>query len=92
MSWAGAIAFCALMAGIIAIAGILLEAYNRKLKNRERELELQIRMAEVEDRGRETARPQIEERLRVLERIVTDRKPDLADEIEALRLEKDFAQ
>ena len=87
----GAIAFCGLMIAIVALAGILLEAYNRKLKNRERELELRVRMAEVEGRTREAGLPQIEERLRVLERIATDRKAGLADEIEALRMEKDFA-
>ncbi len=85
MTMASAIAFCGLMVAIISISGILLEAYNRRMKNREKELELRVRMAEVEGRGREAGVPQIEERLRVLERIVTDRGANLAAEIEDLR-------
>ena len=92
MSIADAIAFCGLMVAIISIAGILLEAYNRRLKHREKKLELQVRMAEAEGRGRAAGVPQIEERLRVLERIVTDRKSGLAEQIEALRVEKDLVQ
>lgn len=92
MGMAEAIAFCGLMIAIISIAGILLEAYNRRLKNREREMEIQVRLVEAEGRSRAAGLPRIEERLRVLERIATDRKPGLAEEIEALRLEKDFAQ
>lgn len=92
MSMAEAIAFCGLMVAIICVAGILLEAHNRRLKNRERELELRVRMAEVEGRGREAGLPQIEGRLRVLERIATDRQGTLAEQIEALRGEKDLVQ
>jgi hypothetical protein len=84
-----AIAFCGLMVAIICISGILLEVHNRRLKSREREMELQVRLAEAQGRERALALPQIEERLQVLERIVTDRRPALAEEIEALRLDKD---
>ena len=48
MNFAEAIAFCALMVGLICFAGIMLEAHNRRLKNRERELELKVRLAEAE--------------------------------------------
>ncbi len=92
MSMAEAIAFCGLMIAIISIAGIVLEAYNRRLKNREREMELKLRLAEAEGRSRVAGVPQIEDRLRVLERIVTDRRPGLAEQIEALRTEKDLVQ
>ncbi len=92
MSFADAVAFCGLMVAIICVAGMLLDMHNRRLKNREKELELKVRMAEAEGRSRAAGVPQIEERLRVLERIATDRKSGLSDEIEALRAEKDFAQ
>ena len=85
MNFAEAVAFCGLVIGIIAISGIVLEAYNRKLKNRERELELRVRLAEADGRSRVAGVPQIEDRLRVLERIAIDRGGDLAGEIEALR-------
>lgn len=85
MNFAEAVAFCGLMIGLISIAGILLEAHNRKLKNRERELELKVRLAEADMQSRIAGLPQVEERLRVLERIATDRGGDLATEIEGLR-------
>lgn len=92
MTMADAIAFCGLMVAIICFAGMLLDMHNRRLKNREKGLELKVRLAEAEGRSRAARVPQIEERLRVLERIATDRKSGLSDEIEALRAEKDFAQ
>lgn len=92
MTIADAIAFSALMVAIISIAGMLLDRHNRRLKNREKELELQVRMAEAEGRSHAAGVPQMEERLRVLERIVTDRKDGLAEQIESLRIEKDLVQ
>lgn len=85
MTMAEAIAFCGLIIGIISVSGILLEYHNRKLKNRERELELRVRMAEAEGRSRTAGLPQMEERVRVLERIATDRGAQLAHEIDGLR-------
>lgn len=87
MSMSEAIAFCGLMVAIISISGILLEAYNRRLKNRERELEMRVRLVEAEGRSRVAGLPEVEDRLRVLERIVTDRSDPLSDRIEALRNE-----
>ena len=92
MTIADAIAFCALMVAIISIAGMLLDRHNRRLKNREKELELRVRLAEAEGRSREAGVPQAEERLRVLERIVTDRQSELATQIDALRDERDLVQ
>lgn len=89
MSIADAIAFCGLMVAIICVAGILLDMHNRRLKHREKKLELEVRLAEAEGRSRDAGAPQVEERLRVLERIVTDRKSGLAEQIEALRVEKE---
>lgn len=92
MTIADAIAFCALMVAIISIAGMLLDRHNRRLKNREKELELQVRLAEAEGRSRAAGVPQLEERLRVVERIVTERESPLADQIEALRDKGDLVQ
>lgn len=78
----------AVVIGSISITGILTSAYKSKLKLREREIELQILQA-----GERTARPALsddrtEQRLRVLERIATDKGPNLAAEIEQLRDER----
>ncbi len=85
MSFPDAVAFCGLMVAIICVAGILLELHNRRLKHREKEMELRVRLAEAEGRSREAGLPRVEERLRVLERIVTDGEAGLAREIETLR-------
>lgn len=85
MNMPEAIAFCALIIGLIAGAGILLDAYHRRLKHREKALELQVKLAEAEGRQRIAGMPQIEERLRVLERIATDNRSDLTAQIEQLR-------
>jgi hypothetical protein len=87
MSWPEAIAFGCLMVGLISGAGIWLDAHNTRLKNRTKELELKVRLAEAEAHSRAAGVPAIEERLRVLERIATTRAPVLAEEIEALRKE-----
>lgn len=85
MSFADAVAFCGLMIAIVSVAGILLDMHNRRLKHREKDMELRVRLAEAEGHSREAALPRIEERLRVLERLATDRGPDLARQIEELR-------
>jgi hypothetical protein len=82
---AEAIAFCALVIGLISGAGIWLDAYKRRLTNRERELELQARAAEARGRTGDVEVTKLESRLRVLERIATDRGQDLAIQIEGLR-------
>ncbi|MFM5950453.1 MAG: hypothetical protein ACKOPM_14710 [Novosphingobium sp.] len=78
-------AFVALMVGFTSVVGITFDAYKRRLANREKELELQVRLAEAQGRkgSGETAR--LEQRLRVLERIATDKGTTLAAEIEDLR-------
>lgn len=75
----------AVVIGTIAITAILVSGYKSKLRLREREIELKL--AEANARG---AMPgaddiRIEQRLRVLERIATDKGPALAAEIEQLR-------
>lgn len=85
MSWPEAIAFSALVIGLIAGAGIWLSAYERRLTNRERELELRAKLVES-DTGKDAGElSKLENRLRVLERIATDKSSKLATEIEDLR-------
>ncbi len=85
MSWADTIAFAALVIGLIAGAGIWLSAYERRLTNRERELELRAKLAESgADQGAGEL-TKLEQRLRVLERIATDKSNTLATQIEDLR-------
>ena len=79
------IGFFMVVVGIPVIFGVLGEMYKRRLKLRERELELL---------GSQTAKKaaqyaahveRIEARLRVLEQIATDRGAETASQIEALR-------
>jgi hypothetical protein len=92
MNVAEAIAFSALMIGIVSGAGVWLDAYKRRLTNRERELELQAQIASAGLNDGQVELAGMEQRLRVLERIATDRKHMLADEIEALRGDLEKAQ
>lgn len=85
MGFPEAVAFCALVVGLISVSGILLDAHNRRLKHREKELELQVRLAEAQGRKGSGEVAQLEQRLRVLERIATDKGSTLAAEIEDLR-------
>jgi hypothetical protein len=92
MNFSDAVAFSALVIGLICGAGIWLSAYQSRLKNREHELELRARIAEAEAKGAQSELAQLEQRTRVLERIATDGKAKLANEIEALRDERSPAQ
>lgn len=79
------IAFAALMIALVSFCGIAFSAYTERLKLRAKEIDL--RMAEL---GREAPveagiAARLEERVRVLERIATDKGQDLAREIEQLR-------
>lgn len=89
MNFPEAVAFSSLIIGLICGSGIWLSAYQSRLKNRERELELHARIAEAEASGSRSELNQLEQRTRVLERIATDNKTKLANQIEALRFEKD---
>ncbi|MFM5886552.1 MAG: hypothetical protein ACKOQ3_14690 [Novosphingobium sp.] len=75
----------AVVIGAVSIVGILTGAYKSKLRVRERELELQILQAGKPAAMPPSADPRLEQRLRVLERIATDKGPNLAAEIEQLR-------
>lgn len=79
------IAFAALMIALVSFCGIAFSAYTERLKLRAKEIDL--RMAELGRTGPVDAAiaDRLEERVRVLERIATDKGQDLALEIEQLR-------
>lgn len=84
---AGIFTFVLIAAALVFIFASL--THRRSVKHEERKLVLQARIEEA--KAAQAASPdlekraQIENRLRVLERIVTDPSADLATEIEALR-------
>lgn len=77
------IAFIVVGLPTIAIFGLV----SRVLKHRERRLELEAQIATAQAGQRQPRNDKLEQRVRVLERIVTDRGIDVADEIERLRIE-----
>ena len=77
--------FFLIVVGLPVIAGVLGDAYKRNLKFRERQLEL-IGNQTAEKAAQYAAHVErLEQRVRVLERVVTDKGIAVADEIEALR-------
>jgi len=71
------IGFFMVVVGIPVIMGVLADMYKRRLKLREKELELL---------GAQTAETErLEQRVRVLEQIATDKGIETAQQIEALR-------
>lgn len=89
MSPEDTMAFAALMIGAVIIFGFLADVYKRRLAFKERKLELTSR--ENADKAAHFAAQaqRLEQRVRVLERIATDKAgnaaADLADQIEDLR-------
>ena len=77
------IAFIVIGLPVIAVAVLIM----RTLQHRERKLELEAQIAAAQANKPEYTR-QLEERLRVLERIVTDQGHGVAHEIERLRDER----
>ena len=70
---------------IAIVGGIGSETYKRHLKFKEREMEL-MGARTAESAAQYAARSErLEQRVAVLERLLTDRSTDLADEIERLR-------
>jgi len=81
----GYIWFFFIVVGIPVIAGVAGESYKRHLKFKERQLGVMGEQT-AEKAAQYAARTErLEQRVRVLERIITDRGVDLSDEIERLR-------
>lgn len=81
--------FFMIVVGIPVIAGVGGDIYKRHLRFRERELEL-LGTQTAEKAAQYAAHTErLEQRVRVLERIVTDRGIAVAEEIDALRDQRD---
>lgn len=77
--------FFMIVVGLPVIMGVLGDSYKRWLKHRERRMELEAQMTAEKAAQYAAHTERLEQRVRVLERIVTDRGIVVADEIEALR-------
>lgn len=77
--------FFFIVVGIPVIAGVVADIYKRHLKFREKQLELAS--AQTAEKAAQYAAhtERLEQRVRVLERIVTDKGLEVSDEIELLR-------
>lgn len=81
------LAFFMIVVGIPVIAGVAGDMYKRRLKLQERELEL-VSASTAEKAAQYAAHTErLEQRVRVLERIITDKGHGLAEQIEDLRSE-----
>ncbi|WP_294172763.1 hypothetical protein [uncultured Sphingomonas sp.] len=79
------LAFFMIVVGLPVIAGVLADIYKRQLRFREREMEL-IGSQTAEKAAQYASRTaELEQRVRVLEQIVTDGGMQTAAQIEALR-------
>lgn len=77
--------FFFVVVGIPVIAGVLADVYKRRMKFKERELEL-LGSQTAEKAAQYASRTaELEQRVRVLERILTDGGVQTAAQIEALR-------
>jgi len=89
MSPEDTIAFAALMIFMIVVFGVLSDVYKRRLAFKERALELAAKNSADEAAHFAAQAQKLEQRVRVLERIATDREGQevaaLAAEIEDLR-------
>lgn len=83
MSFGDFMGLVAAMGGLVGIVAILGQAYRRRLEHKERLAELKVASPPAVERDATIAR--LEQRLRVLERIATDKTTGLAAQIEDLR-------
>jgi hypothetical protein len=77
--------FFVLVVVIPTLLGIVGDAWKRHLKFKEKQLELQAGQTAEKAAQYAAHTERLEQRVRVLERIVTDRGVDIADQIENLR-------
>lgn len=81
--------FIPIFALLIPIVAIAARTYRRTIEFREKQLELQAG-ATAEKAAQYAAHTErLEQRVRVLERVITDRGTTVAEEIEALRDQRD---
>jgi hypothetical protein len=77
--------FFVIVVGIPTIMGVLGDSYRRWLKHQEKRLALEVQMTAEKAAQYAAHTERLEQRVRVLERIVTDKSIHVADEIENLR-------
>lgn len=79
------IGLAAVVIGLIAVFGIMADLYKRRLSFKERELELLASQTAEKAAQYAAQAERLEARVRVLERIATDKSADVALQIEGLR-------
>ena len=79
------ISLIAVVVFMIVVLGIAYSAYETRLKFKQRQLELEADKATSRDGASAQTFAELEKRVRVLERIATERGQDVAAQIEALR-------
>jgi E3 ubiquitin-protein ligase DOA10 len=82
------LSFFLIVVGLPVVFGVLGDMYKRRLKFKEREMELLSQQTAEKAAQYAAHTERLEARVRVLERIATDRGVDLASEIDALRDER----
>ena len=85
---ANMIIFFIIVVGIPVLFGVGGDVIKRWIKMKERQMELTSQMTAEKAAQYAAHTERLEQRVRVLERIVTDKGIDLADEIERLRDER----
>lgn len=84
MSFGEVMGLLVIVGGIVTVFGMLTEAYKARMRAREKQFEAMAAQGSLRAADSETS-DRIEARLRVLERIATDKGQDLARQIEQLR-------
>lgn len=84
MDFGSVIGLAILVGGVLGFVGMMTEAYKAKMRVREKELEARGLPAAAQAPDAEVTQ-RLEARLRVLERIATDKTAKLSAEIEDLR-------
>ncbi len=79
------LSFFMIVVGLPIIFGVLGDMYRRRLKFKEREMELLSQQTAEKAAQYAAHTERLEQRVRVLERIATDKGVDLSAEIDALR-------
>ena len=79
------ISLIAVVVFLIVVLGMAYSAYETGLKFKQRKLELEAGRANLGEGASAQTIAELEKRVRVLERIATDRGQDVAAQIEALR-------
>lgn len=87
MNWDALLGLTAVMGTVVAVCGILSGVYKRRLEFLERKLEITVGATAEKAAQYATHNSELENRVRVLERIITDGGSgrDIALQIEALR-------